>query len=155
MLFLGGSFTEGLNYSVPVICALSFDRDLKLIELQKISDFPRLQSITCMTRHPSSDILFLGTFESIVVVMWIQSRFFYIQNIMNNSPNPVMDICFHHKSLYSVNEFHSALVVTFGEERPEVKIAYPQEAKEYQLAQDNKDAYFRPGPRSPDEGSKR
>jgi hypothetical protein len=108
-----------------------------------------------MTKHPSSDILFLGTFESIVVVMWIQSRFFYIQNIMNNSPNPVMDICFHHKSLYSVNEFHSALVVTFGEERPEVKVAYPQEAKEYQLAQDNKDAYFRPGPRSPDEGSKR
>ena len=155
MLFLGGSFTEVLNYSVPVICALSFDRDLKLIELQQISDSPRLQSITCMTRHPSSDILFLGTFESIVLVMWIQSRFFYIQNIMNNSPNPVMDICFHHKSLYSVNEFHSALVVTFGEERPEVKVEYPQEAQEYQLAQDNKDAYSRPGPRSRDEGSKR
>lgn len=127
MLFLGGSFTEGLKYSIPVICALTFDRDLKLIELQKINDLPQLQSVTAMRRHPTTDVLFLGTFESLVVVMWIQSRFYYLQHILNNGPNPVMDICFHHHSIYSVNEFHSALVITFGEDKPKPNIEQLQQ----------------------------
>lgn len=116
VLFVGGSVAEGGKSKHPILCALTFDSDLKLIDLQKITDDPRMIAITTLKRHPNTDILFAGTFDGILIVQWIQSRFYYINLITTNSPTPVIDICFHRGKLYAVSEFKTALLVAFGDD---------------------------------------
>lgn len=73
-------------------------------------------AITTLRRHPSSDVLFAGTFDGILIFQWVQSSFYFINLITTNSPTPVIDICFHRGKLYAVSEFKTALLVSFGNE---------------------------------------
>lgn len=116
VLFVGGSVAEGGRTKVPIICAFTLDSTFKLIELQKITDDPRMIAITSLRRHPSQDILFAGTFDGIMIMQWLHSSFFFISLITTNSPTPVIDICFHRGKLYAVSEFKNALLVSFGDE---------------------------------------
>lgn len=140
VLFLGGSVAEGGRAKNPILCAMTFDSSLKLIDLQKVTDDPRMMAITALKRHSNNDILFAGTFDGIMIVQWIQSSFYFINLITTNSPTPVIDICFHRGKLYAVSEFKTALMVAFGEEESEKPIIIITQDSHSVLKQSSRDS---------------
>lgn len=114
MVFIAGSM-EQTGAGIPFVAALSFDESLGLIEVQKIDDNPRLGTVSCMRRSTRGDALFLGTYEYVVVMLYLNNRFYFLQEIMNNTPNPVMDICYHEGILYSVSDSQLAMAVHFND----------------------------------------
>ena len=95
------------------MAAVTFDSNLSLIEVTRMSDNPKLVSVCCMRRHSRSNALFVGTYEYILVVAWIGSRFYLLQEIPTSIVNPIVDLAYREGELFAVSDFDQAMVVLF------------------------------------------
>lgn len=112
--FIGGRIEVGSEKQlVPLIAAAHFDEKLGLIDVKKIEHNKRLLSICCLRRAPQEDVLFAGTYEYILILQWLGSRFYFVSEILNNCPNPVVDLCLHENQLFSVSDYKFGMLTSF------------------------------------------
>lgn len=81
--FCAGSMKDSLTGdSKGILAAVSFDRDLKLLNQTVLDDYD-LQACTSLRRFPQNDDLFVGSFLHLLIVTWT-GRDFIVNRFIEN-----------------------------------------------------------------------
>ena len=114
VFFLGGAEKAQYEKGDAYIFALKFDESAETVRYRRYGDDVGLHCVTSMRRHPEGNVLFLGGFEYLAVVLWADSKFFLVNRIKNFAKNPITDICYFRNSVYSVCGLEKGMACDFG-----------------------------------------
>ena len=104
VFFVGGSSHTNLQNSVAYLAALTFDENADLVTYSKYDNMHQFFIINALRRHPDGNILFAGTKNHLVVLLWAEDEFHLISKLNNHSQGPVTDLCFNQNAVYTVCE---------------------------------------------------
>ena len=73
--------------------------------------------ISCIKRHPETNLLFIGTHKHVVIVFWNKAdlSFTTISQVETSSEQPVIDMVYNNHILYTVSDDGRGTVIHFGD----------------------------------------
>lgn len=104
VFFIGGSNSSNTNNSTAYLAALTFDENADLVTYSKYDQMHQFYIINALRRHPDGNIIFAGTKNHLVVILWAEDEFHLISKLNNHSQGPLTDLCFHQNAVYTVCE---------------------------------------------------
>jgi hypothetical protein len=113
VFFIGGSNSSNHSNSTAYLAALTFDENADLVTYSKYDSMHQFYIINALRRHPDGNIIFAGTKNHLVVILWAEDEFHLISKLNNNAQGPITDLCFNQNSVYTVCESNKGRVFYF------------------------------------------
>lgn len=84
VFFIGGSSTTNSANSIAYLAALTFDDNADLVTYSKYDHNHQFYIINALRRHPDGNVIFAGTQNHVVVVLWAEDEFHLISKLNNH-----------------------------------------------------------------------
>lgn len=112
-LFIGAGDNITDTQGTAFLVALDITNRLQVMQYTKYPDSTGYNLVSALRRHPTLDVLFVGTLGYIVTVNWTGKEFMTLSQVENRSDHPITDLCFDHNLLIGVSDDSVGTAVHF------------------------------------------